>query len=693
MLLILFFSIKAMFTQTPVLLDGKEDRVYLQADSVMLSFETFPMFGNKPKEKTVVKLLYDEKNLYVLFKCYTEDGPTILLGGNEDQVTLYLDPFYSRTTAYYFSVSVSGEKYDGILFDDGRRKDPSWEGIWYAKTWAGKDIWVAEIKIPFKSIRYKKNIKKWGIQFERYVAKHRRGMVWKGYKQEEGMLVSGFGDLFEIKPRVKGYAFELYPVGVLRQNLYENEEEFVKRGGVDFSWGVTPSLMFQATFYPDFAEIEADPYRVNLSKYETYYPEKRPFFVEGADIFKPASMGQGMGFYSPFELLYTRRIGKKLPDGREVPIITGTKITQKEKTYDLGVLGVFTDSLEDIKKALWTAGRCKRRMFENSEIGFLGILKYENNSSFIGVDIDGAFRWKGGSQLLFQFVQTKDTVWGKGINIGGVLSKEKWIVICFGRYTDERFNFNKTGYMTFDPKERKITIGAGPRLYFKTGFLNLLTAGVAGGAETDVHRVEYSLGTSEWITFVFRDGSGLSFNHNIGGSGGEIVGNDTLFYTYTHTNLNYWSSRGRMHYGFWTGYKYTYNYAKAWLGKQLMGNFWFYWNPLPRIGVNINGTVVLEYDPSGRIYQKTFSIEPRFSSTLSPDVYFNLYFQPVYFSIPSEGIGLDIFHLLTGGLFAWEIKPKSWFYIAFTSIREKREEKLTETERVIALKIKWVFNF
>ncbi len=690
MLFFIFVALKGGYAEKGIVLDGREDPVYLEADSAELWFEVFPDFGEKSDERTVVKVVYDAQNLYVLFKCYATEGITKRLGGDEDEVTLYLDPFYSRTTAYYFSVSISGEKYDGIIFDDGKRQDPSWDGIWYAKTKAGKGIWIAEIKIPFKSIRYKRDAEKWGIQFKRYIAKKRTTIVWKGYEQREGsMPVSKYGEIKGIMPESRGYAFEIYPVGIVRENLYEGEEEIVKRAGLDLSWGITSSLVMQATFYPDFAEIEADPYTVNLSKYETYYPEKRPFFVEGADIFKVSVPGIGE-FYHPFQIFYTRRIGKKLPDGREVPIITGLKLTQKEKRYDFGFISVLTDSLEQEKRTFWTAGRYKKRMFKNSEIGIMEVSRHRGGSLSAVIEIDGVFRFHEGSNIVFQAAQSWDTTRGGGINTGGVIIGNKWRTYFSATYTDENFDFSKTGYMNIDRGEKKIMLATGPWLFFNQGSVRWFTPGFGVGISKDIFQVDYSRGICGWLSMGFRNGAGFSINLHRGWVNGEIYRGDTLWYGSWNVNMNYWTQGGRFNHGAWISHGYGYNYLRGWLAKRWMGSAWFYLNPFPRFSFHFSFDFTTEYTPEGRMCQNTLSINPRLSFTISPDAYINFYLQPVFIETFED---FSFYHLITGGLFAWEIKPKSWIYLAFTSIRERKDVEFTETERVVAFKIKWVFSF
>ncbi|MGB9721991.1 MAG: DUF5916 domain-containing protein [bacterium] len=347
MLVILFiifteFQQKSLLLQithiTPVI-DGYIEEVWQNADSVYDFVQYMPYENREASEKTVVYILQDPSNLYIAFCCWTKNRkPEAHLIGGEDWVCLYLDTFNNKTTAYFFRITASGIKEDGIILDDGRQFDLSWEGVWYSAVKCYNDRYEVEIKIPFKSIRYGKGISEWGINFRRFIPINQETDFWALPSQREGLRVSKFGTLRGINPKTFGHYLELYPEGIFRYENYTNtDKEFLPKISFNIKWDITSQSTINTTIYPDFAQIESDPYTLNLTQYPIYLSEHRPFFVEGSEIFRMANFEDGADFYQPLTIFYSRLIGKSL-NGKPVPIIGGLKFTSKALDWNTGFL-------------------------------------------------------------------------------------------------------------------------------------------------------------------------------------------------------------------------------------------------------------------------------------------------------------------------------------------------------------------
>jgi len=344
-------SIEVRYTDTPPDIDGYVEDVWLAADSAYDFIQFIPYEKTAPTEKTTVYVLQDEDNLYIAFRCYADSiKPVVCLTADEDDIRVGIDTFGSKNMAYYFQIYASGIYHDGWILDDGLTYDDSWEGVWYRALKIYDDRWEVEIKIPFKSIRYKKGLNEWGVEFARYMAQNRETSTWNEYSQREDVRVSKHGSLRNMNPQATGYYFELYPEAYLRidrQFYYvdsiQTDTTMTKPSvSLNFKWDVTPQATVNATILPDFAQIESDPFSLNLSQYPTYLDEKRPFFLEGYEIFRMADFGD-MGFFDPLEIFYSRRIGKSVND-EAIPILGGIKVTNKSKDWNIGVLGAYTDS-------------------------------------------------------------------------------------------------------------------------------------------------------------------------------------------------------------------------------------------------------------------------------------------------------------------------------------------------------------
>jgi hypothetical protein len=327
-------------------IDGAIEAAWSQADSVTDFVQFTPYEKQPPTEKTVVYALQDGENLYFAFRCWAQKHkPTACLTADEDYIAVAIDPFGSKTTAYFFLVYGSEIMSDGWVLDDGRTRDDSWEGVWFRAAGLYPDRLEVELKIPFKTIRYRGGLNEWGVDFVRYVAANRETDSWTEYTQVEGSRVSRYGMLRGIQPRVTGYNFEIYPEGFLRTDEYAGENAEAKlTGSLNLKWDLTPQTSLNATFYPDFAQIESDPFTLNLSRYPIYLGERRPFFIEGMEIFRLSDFGEDMGFFHPLDIFYSRRVGKSV--GQEfVPILAGLKFTGKYPGWNIGALGAFTDDL------------------------------------------------------------------------------------------------------------------------------------------------------------------------------------------------------------------------------------------------------------------------------------------------------------------------------------------------------------
>jgi hypothetical protein len=303
-------SVQVHYTEIAPAIDGIIDDVWLDADSAYGFVQHSPYEKEQPTENTVVYVLQDDENLYVAFRCdATKHSPISCLTADEDYVAVGIDPFGSKITAYYFIVYASEIIDDGWILDDGRTRDGSWDGVWYRGVGVDEDRLVVEYKIPFKSIRYKKGLQEWGIQFLRYCAANRETSYWTEVLQAENDFVSRWPSLVGINPRATGHYFELYPEGYIRydRQTYPDTEDTVEvkpSVSLNVKWDVTPQMTLNATAFPDFAQIESDPFTLNLDRYEVYLDERRPFFLEGQDIFRMSDFGQGKGFFDPLNIFY-----------------------------------------------------------------------------------------------------------------------------------------------------------------------------------------------------------------------------------------------------------------------------------------------------------------------------------------------------------------------------------------------------
>lgn len=677
-------------------IDGVVDSVWSIADSITEFRQFEPYYGHEPSYRTVVKFLQDDTNLYALFICYTgDDSPTVTMSAREDRVKLYLDTFNSMTNAYKFSVSASNFRYDELITDDGRRK-ASWDGIWYSAVKVYPHKWVAELKIPFRSIRHKSGLHEWGLQLERYIAKNNETDYWVLPDEVAELRVSEFGRLVGVKPKVSGHGAEFYPVALVRYDYYSGEASTRPKAGVNFSL-IRSDFMFNFTAYPDFAQIEADPFALNLSKFERWLHERRPFFVEATEVFSPARMGHGMGFYRPITVFYSRRIGRRLSDGTEVPIIFGAKMTSKSSKFEFGTATILTDDVDysygTEPAAVWNVLRIKKRFWTNSEIGMLYAGKSlgkepsewgfaENYHSF---DIDGAFR-HGNSQLLYQvvFTRTPEAKSGMAFTTGGLYLAEDWMLMASYKALNKEFDNTATGYLADLPGSESFVLGGGPIFKFHEGKVRHIfsTFGFGRGHEPEEPYVN-TFFTSIYLSM--RDGSGLSVNTEYARDYefGQWFDNYRL-------GVNYWKGSGRITYGFWSNFSHRWDYIDTVLTWISLNGLWIDIPVTNRFEVGLNTNNWTVFNPDKSLKYITLRVNPWMTYFISPTMRINSSLEPV-FNISDDGREMELMRV--GFRFEYEFLPKSKFYIVLNTLYERGNGKLTVSEQVAAIKVKWAIPF
>lgn len=198
-------------------IDGFIEDLWSKSDTTIDLIQMIPYENKPPTEKTVVYLMQDDENLYMAFECFMEKNNIIQdMTYNDDHITLYLEPCNSKSVAYFFKVCASGIILDGMLLDDGRTTDKSWDGIWFHAVKIYNDRYEIEMKLPFKSLRYIKEMSEWSINIKRYIADCAESDFWTGFNQKDGFRISAFGKMVGVNPGATGYNFEIYPEGLFR---------------------------------------------------------------------------------------------------------------------------------------------------------------------------------------------------------------------------------------------------------------------------------------------------------------------------------------------------------------------------------------------------------------------------------------------------------------------------------------------
>ena len=692
----------------PIIIDGIIDPAWSSADSAHSFFQMQPYFARPPLHRTVARILTDEKNLYCLILCYDEREHIQANTGKHDDfsgdiVSLMLDTFNDRRTAYKFAVNAGGSRADCRLLDDARHRDYSWDGVWFSASRIYDWGWAVEMEIPYRSIQYGEGLDEWGLDFDRWSSREQEDLYWNSYEQAEGQRISRFARLLftDYHPTVKGLNLEIYPVGLAKTEQKQGDGwVFSPNAGVDLFYNPSQRLTLQLTGNPDFAQIEADPFEFNISRYETYYSERRPFFTEGNEVFMPSGKERGSGFISPMELFYSRRIGRKLPDGSEVPLLIGSKAFGRLNSWEYGGFVTATGKKEFMEggatgsepSALYSSVRLKKQVMGNSSVGLLYVGKNSGDEKNGVIDVDGAFRapdW----QLSYQIARSYRNDQGDyAASVGLWMPKPAWVLGLRSRYVGEKFDIQEVGYVPWHGTWNGALM-TGPVWRPQTGAVSQIM--VYGGGLFNHEKVDDY--TDRMAAFgynmQFRKNWGFEINLNAGRSSDMGV-----LYNSREASLSSWFNTSPAWEGnLYGGYSRTFNFARGYLASYGWAGGEISWRAARILSLGSSADIFFEGNPAGAVEEITFNARPYLSWTPINNLNMRLYVDNLY--LRSTG---HLERVIGGFLFSYNFRPKSWLYFALNEVQERSAEydgnsflpnRLHMVNRVNVVKLKYLFYF
>lgn len=415
----------------PVKLDGRLDEAAWAAAAPIGSLtQTEPAEGAPPGDATEVRVLRDDDNLYFGIRCFDRDPGGIAatkmgrdgdLDG-DDHVMVVLDTFGDRRNGFFFAANARGARAEGQISNNSESLNFDWDGIWDAAARVDGEGWTAELAIPFKTLRFKKEMAAWGLNVQRYVARRQETDRWTAARRDVWISnLSEAGRLEGLSGARQGRGLDARPY--LSGGRADGDGQ-LKVGGDVFK-NITPNLTASLTVNTDFAETEADDRQVNLTRFPLFFPEKRSFFLEGAGIYEVAGLGNGNSDLLPF---YSRRIG--LYRGEEVPILAGLKVSGRVDRWNVGFLDVETRRQDDLDldRQNLLAARVSRNVLRQSFVGALvthGNPSGAGDNTLAGVDARLATStFRGGENLsldLYAFVTDDEASGRRGHAWGGKL--------------------------------------------------------------------------------------------------------------------------------------------------------------------------------------------------------------------------------------------------------------------------------
>jgi hypothetical protein len=471
------YSVDIHRLSRPPVIDGKLDDAVWQEGNLLDGFiQSDPDAGKPATEQTEVRLGYDAQYLYFGIRCYDRE-PAKILGSSmrfdtdmtaDDSITIALDTFHDHRNAFSFQVNPLGAKTDALIRNEGEEVNVDWDGVWEAAVQRDAQGWTVEVAIPFKTLRFSRaDPQVWGFSVGRYLNRRQESSFLKPMTHPTGTAfaanrISEFAELRGMTGVTEGGRYQVKPYSLLRDQPPGRAYEQQGKGdiGGDLKMNLTSGLVADVTVNTDFAEAEADQQQINLERYKLYYPEKRQFFLEGANLFYFGDRPEPVDVPEKFQFFFSRQIGLAADGQVVVPVLGGAKLAGRVGNTSIGFLNMTTDAARYIDangipvnepQTNFTVLRLKQQLWGGSTVGLIGLSKDPKGSDYnrgLGADWDLVF---GRSWQTSGFVARTETPGLEG-NDSAYSGDLVWISDSLRirhRYTNIGDNFNpEMGFLT-----------------------------------------------------------------------------------------------------------------------------------------------------------------------------------------------------------------------------------------------------
>lgn len=676
-------------------------------------------------EETEFAVLYDHENLYIGVWCWDSEPEKIkrllLPRGSRtpDNVDLFIDSYHDHRTGYKFSVSPTGVQVDELRYDDVQRDD-NWNGVWYSAGSVDDRGWYAEIKIPFFNFRFTgREEQTWGFNIMRNISKDASRGQWKPHLPEwdNTTRMSQLGDVENIRDIQSGRTFEIRPYGTAgRTETVERKPSMAYNLGADIRYSPSPNLTCDLTLNPDFAQIDADVFEINLTRYPTRFRDLRPFFTERTSIFN-----------TPLELFYSRRIGAR------GDILAGGKITGKlQHGLEFGMLGnltgrsPFSSSMLDPEKAGFGVFRIKKDILGSSSMGLLAATKEEPGKFNRVIGMDGSFILNdknilvcqvasGKNELGFEQSMAYDVAYTRtGDLIGAQIELNR---------VEPAFEINRIGYIRKEPdrgwNSASGTLRFSPRINQYS--IRRINARLKFGTLIDIFTARY---IDDWMErnpeVIPGQGfatEGTKHATNLRGSGDLTIQfiNEMSFHTtyqqFSATELTGDYSGDRIQLGYATrplrmGTRFAgkfsansgtyYNFNRKYVGIQRGFTVNGDAQPLRNLITKLQGGYTRTYDPQDEQDGRYFKLSSNSTWMFTKDLFIRLHVQGIFGTTYYDREQTFNDYLISC-LFSWEYRPGSFLYLAYNEGRFDEANPdgsryFAFNDRTLMLKISYFFS-
>lgn len=700
----------------PPTIDGRLDDPAWEAASPISGFiQLEPQRGEPATDDTLAYIVYDRHNLYVAFRCFDAEPDKIVSRiarrgkiYDSDLISFFIDPHHDHRTGYKFGTTPSGIQEDNYRYDD-TQIDGSWHGIWWVESQIDELGWTAEFRIPFANFRFPDaDNQVWGFDIERLNRRKTEISIWKQMTQAGFRTrMSDLGHLVGISGIETGKSFEVIPYALAGSSKTRTQSVAAQLGaGIDLQYSLSGALKTNLTINPDFAQVEADQLEINLTRFPTRFPEKRPFFVEGNSFFE-----------TPLDLFFSRRVGS-LGD-----ILWGGKITGKVDRYSIGLLGAQTGSFDSLEigqpsrskeEAWYSAMRLKRDILKRSTVGALFTNREHGDgySRVVGADMSLAFgRSYHATGQAARSLQSDGTAAGNAYILNFANRTYLWDIKAEFERIGARFETNQTGFLEKERYRGWQRLDAEATYSARTDNRWRPFFGAGGGVSQTLYKDDYfenwrrehpTLRLAQdfaedlvaWDTkliggLIFTE-SFLSRIRAVYEHSREIELTDIFRATYVAVDID--TNRAKPIAG-WLRFNRAdyYNFEKQAVGLQRAVSIANTVRPRSNFAIDFRGSYAHSLD-SLRVIDGRFLVGSlRITYLFTRDVFLRIFTQAARTRTAFEQIRVAEDYLVSV-LFGWEYSPKSNLFVGYNEGWRTESERTLSGNRVFVFKVGYLWN-
>ena len=405
------YRYQATSVDTPPIVDGDlSDPVWQKAPVIDQFIQIVPDSGQPATERTEVRIVYDSDSLYIAAYLHYTDPTTVVrnvlrfrddqIWAKDDIIRFFIDTFHDHRRAYVFTINALGTKQDAQI--DNEDWHSNWDEVWNVRTRLQEDGWSAELQIPFRILRFSSGGEKtWGLNVERWVKKKNERSLWAPIPPGVSVTRTAYyGHMEGMSAPNSERNIQVIPYGLVKVGRAGSADpvDADVDAGVDLKWALTPALTLDLTYNTDFAQVEADDRQINLTRFSLFFPEKREFFLENAQLFN-------FGILREAQVFFSRRIG--LERGEPVPVLGGARLSGQAGAFDVGLVSIQTDSHLQTPSTNWSATRLRWKIGRRSHLGgiFTSVYSTTRGNRVFGPD---ALIWLGRNLHLEGFLALVD---------------------------------------------------------------------------------------------------------------------------------------------------------------------------------------------------------------------------------------------------------------------------------------------